>query len=121
MANKVLLVDDEAGFTQLLKMNLEKSGGYEVMIENDSTQAFSTALEFEPDAIVLDVVMPGMNGKDLADHLLSQKPDLKVLFMSGYTADVIASRGVVEKGVNFLGKPFTREELALKVRKTLDN
>ena len=65
MARKVLLIDDEAGFTVLLKMNLEKSGGYEVKIENDSTLAVSTALSFMPDAIILDVVMPGMDGGDV--------------------------------------------------------
>ena len=61
MSKKVLLVDDEAGFTELLKMNLEKSGDYEVQIENDPTQA----RRFQPDAVLLDVVMPGMDGGDV--------------------------------------------------------
>ncbi len=65
MSKKVLLVDDEAGFTELLKMNLEKSGDFEVQIENDSTQALGTARRFQPDAILLDVVMPGMDGGDV--------------------------------------------------------
>ena len=65
MSKKVLLVDDEAGFTELLKMNLEKSGGYEVQIENDPTQALGTARRFQPDAVLLDVVMPGMDGGDV--------------------------------------------------------
>ena len=62
MARKILLVDDEAGFTQLLKMNLEKSGDFEVTIENDSTKAIATARSFQPDVVLLDVVMPGMDG-----------------------------------------------------------
>ncbi|NRB76001.1 MAG: response regulator [Verrucomicrobiales bacterium] len=65
MSKKVLLVDDEAGFTELLKMNLEKSGDYEVQIENDPTQALGTARRFQPDAVLLDVVMPGMDGGDV--------------------------------------------------------
>jgi len=71
MARKILLVDDEAGFTQLLKMNLERAGGYEVRIENDSTKALATARAFMPDAILLDVVMPGMDGGDVQAQLQS--------------------------------------------------
>ncbi len=69
MARKLLLIDDEAGFTQLLKMNLERSGAFEVRIENDSTQAIAAAREFRPDAILLDVVMPGMDGGDVQAQL----------------------------------------------------
>ena len=65
MNRKILLVDDEAGFTDLLKMNLERSGRYEVAIENDSTKAVAAARQFQPDVIVLDVVMPGMDGGDV--------------------------------------------------------
>lgn len=71
MARKLLLIDDEAGFTQLLKMNLERAGGFEVRIENDSTQALAAAREFRPDAILLDVVMPGMDGGDVQAQLQS--------------------------------------------------
>jgi CheY-like chemotaxis protein len=79
MARKILLVDDEAGFTELLKMNLERSGGYEVRIENDSTRALAAARSFMPDAIILDVVMPGMDGGDVhaalqGDPLLARIP-----------------------------------------------
>ncbi len=79
MPRKILLVDDEAGFTQLLKMNLEKSGDFEVTIENDSTKAVSTARSFQPDVVLLDVVMPGMDGGDVqaqfqSDSTLSKVP-----------------------------------------------
>ncbi|MEC5128935.1 response regulator [Verrucomicrobiales bacterium BCK34] len=97
MANKVLLVDDEAGFTQLLKMNLEKSGGYEVMIENDSTQALATALSFRPDAIVLDVVMPGMDGGDVQAQL-QQSPRLSkvpVVMLTALVDSAELSEGAV--------------------------
>lgn len=76
MARKLLLIDDEAGFTQLLKMNLERSGGYEVQIENDSTKALAVARSFQPDAILLDVVMPGMDGGDVQAQLQAD-PGLK--------------------------------------------
>ncbi|MEE8441382.1 MAG: hybrid sensor histidine kinase/response regulator, partial [Spirochaetia bacterium] len=60
-------------------------------------------------------------GRDLAKNLLSLYPDLRLLFMSGYTADVIADRGVIDEGVNFIQKPFTIQELATKVRQALDD
>jgi FixJ family two-component response regulator len=66
------------------------------------------------------VVMPEMNGRDLAKNLLSLYPDLKRLFMSGYTANVIAHHGVLDEGVQFIHKPFSKQDLAIKVRKVLD-
>jgi YesN/AraC family two-component response regulator len=70
--------------------------------------------------LVTDVVMPGMNGHDLAARLVEQRPGIACLFMSGYTADVIAHRGVLEEGTHFLAKPFSRGDLARKVRELLD-
>ena len=63
--------------------------------------------------------MPEMNGRELAEHLQTRAPDLRCLFMSGYTADVIAHRGILEAGVNFIQKPFSKKELANKVREAL--
>ncbi len=65
MTRKVLLIDDEEGFTRLLKMNLEKTGKYSVAVENNSLRAMATARAFGPEVIILDVVMPGMDGGDL--------------------------------------------------------
>jgi FixJ family two-component response regulator len=67
-----------------------------------------------------DVVMPEMNGRDLAAQLTRLYPDLKLLFMSGYTADVIAHHGVLDEGVCFIQKPFSKNDLALKLREALD-
>lgn len=72
------------------------------------------------DLLLTDVIMPEMNGKDLARNLSSVCPRLRYLFMSGYTADVIAAKGVVEEGTNFIQKPFTKEGLAAKVREALE-
>lgn len=67
-----------------------------------------------------DVVMPEMNGLDLARQLIRLHPDIKHLFMSGYTADVIAHRGVLDEGIAFIQKPFSMEDLAEKLREVLD-
>ena len=70
--------------------------------------------------LITDVIMPEMNGRELAERLQSLYPDLEVLFMSGYTADVIAHRGVLDEGVHFMQKPFSSRDLAIKVREALD-
>ena len=66
------------------------------------------------------MVMPGMSGKELADRLLAERPAVKVLFTTGYTQNVIVSRGVLKPGISYLPKPFTPRLLAAKVRETLD-
>jgi DNA-binding NtrC family response regulator len=68
-----------------------------------------------------DVVMPGMNGRALAERILANRPALKVLFMSGYTDDVILSQQAPANGLHFIQKPFSRDDLARKVREVLDN
>ncbi len=70
--------------------------------------------------LITDVVMPNMNGREMADRLQMRYPDLKVLFMSGYAADVITHRGVLEAGMQFLQKPFSLKELASKTRQALN-
>ncbi len=72
------------------------------------------------DLLLTDVIMPDMNGKDLYGILHAQYPHLKVVYMSGYTEDVIAHHGVLEKGVDFIQKPFSARNLMEKVREVLD-
>ena len=71
--------------------------------------------------LITDVIMPEMNGRDLAQQLLTLRPKLKRLYMSGYTSDVIAHHGVLDEGIHFLQKPFTVEALAGKVREVLES
>lgn len=71
--------------------------------------------------LITDIVMPNINGSDLAKQLLSTHKEMKCLFMSGYTADVIAQHGILDEGVNFLSKPFERTEFVQKVREILDS
>lgn len=118
MPSKILLVDDEAGFTRLLKMNLEKSGKYEVQIENDSTRAHAAAKSFRPDAIILDVVMPGMDGGDVR-ALLDGDPVLKgvpVIMLTALVDSAELSEGAVAQSGDdiVLPKPV-QMELLLRV------
>ena len=85
-------------------------------------EAIKKAREYpgEIHLLMTDVIMPEMNGRDLAKNLLPLYPNMKRLFMSGYTADVIAHHGVLDKGVHFIQKPFSLTGLAAKVREVLD-
>ena len=117
----ILLVEDEPAILSLTTMMLER-GGYAVLAAGTPGEAIRLATEHAGDIHLLmtDVVMPEMNGRDLAKNILSIYSHLKCLFMSGYTANVIAHRGVLDEGVNFIQKPFSKGELAAKVREVLD-
>lgn len=117
----VLLVEDEPGILKMGKMMLERLG-YRVLDANTPGESIRLAEEHagEIRLLITDVVMPGMNGRELAEQLQSRYPNLKCLFISGYTANVIADRGVLEEGMLFLQKPFSMKELAAKVRAALD-
>ncbi|MCX6538497.1 MAG: PAS domain S-box protein [Acidobacteria bacterium] len=118
----VLLVEDESSILTLTSKILERQG-YTVLAASTPGQAIRMAREYvgRIHLLMTDVVMPEMNGRTLAKNLLSLHPHLKRLFMSGYTADVIAHHGVLDEGVHFLQKPFSIERLAATVRETLDS
>ncbi len=117
----ILLVEDEFAILDMTKRILERLG-YIVLIASTPDEALRLVEVYSGEIHLLlsDVVLPEMNGLDLAKKLLAHHADLKSLFMSGYTANVIARRGVLEAGVNFLQKPFARQDLATKVREVLD-
>ena len=117
----ILIVEDDKDILDLAKTVLTKAG-YRVVASNTPVSALSIARE-ETGRIHLlltDVVMPEMSGRELADALPKISPGIETLFMSGYTANIIAHRGVLDKGVNFISKPFSGKELTAKVRKILD-
>lgn len=118
----ILLVEDEPAILNVASMMLEMQG-YTVLKADTPGEALHLAREHsgEIQLLMTDVIMPEMNGRDLAKNLLSLYPDMKRLFMSGYTADVIANRGVLEEGVHFIQKPFSLPNMAVKVREVLDS
>ncbi|MFH1569995.1 MAG: PAS domain S-box protein, partial [Gemmatimonadota bacterium] len=117
----VLLVEDEPALLEITTEILQKRG-YTVLAAGTPVEALRLAREHrgEIHLLMTDVVMPEMNGRDLARALLSLYPDAKRVFMSGYTADVIAHQGVLEEGVQFVQKPFSIGDLVRKVREALD-
>ena len=117
----LLLVEDELGILNLTTTILEKQG-YTVLSANTPGDALQLAAKHSSEIhlIITDVVMPEMNGRNLANSLKAQHPHLKCLFMSGYTGDVIAQHGVLAEGINFIQKPFSLRELATKVREVLE-
>ena len=117
----ILLVEDEETVLALGKRILEGLG-YNVLTASTVSRATQIADEYQGDIhlLITDVVMPDMNGKELSIQLLSLKPQMKVLFMSGYTSNVIAHRGILDEDVLFVQKPFTIEAIAAKVREALD-
>ncbi len=117
----ILVVEDEPALLDLSKRMLEKQG-YRVLAAGMPVEAIRLAEEYAGaiHLLMTDVIMPEMNGRELAKRLLSLYPNLKRLFMSGYTANVIAHHGVLDDGVYFIQKPFSRKDLASKVREALD-
>jgi PAS domain S-box-containing protein len=117
----VLLVEDEETLLKMGKMMLEELG-YTVLEAGNPNEAIKLAGQYAGDIhlLVTDVVMPEMSGRDLQKRLSALRPDMKYLFMSGYTANVIAHRGILDEGVNFLQKPFLMDVLATKVREALE-
>ncbi len=116
----VLLVEDEEQILRLGRQILEAKG-YTVLAAQTPAQALNIRQEYRGpiQLLVTDVVMPGMNGKQLLTALQQRDPGLKCLYMSGYTANVIAHHGVLDQGVEFLQKPFTIQTLAERVRSIL--
>jgi len=117
----ILLVEDEEGVRDLAGRILELKG-YKVIMASNPTEAAQAFERHEgPIHLLLtDVVMPTMSGRQLAEHLALLRPELKVLYMSGYTDNAIVPHGILEEGVQFLQKPFTPDSLIHKVREALD-
>jgi CheY-like chemotaxis protein len=117
----ILLVEDEAAVRDLTRRCLEQRG-YSVLQAASAEDALEVLAKHSGrlDLLLTDVVMPGASGPELANRLTAERPDLHVLFVSGYPDDSPASAGVLENGTAFLQKPFTPDVLARKVRAVLD-
>jgi CheY-like chemotaxis protein len=120
-SERLLLVEDDATVRHLIVRLLEQLG-YRVRAfgTGDDALAWLDRADEPIDLLMTDVIMPGMNGKVLSEQVLLRRPGTRVVFASGYTADVILQQGVVDAGVHFLSKPFSTGELAHSIRVVLD-
>ena len=118
----ILLVEDESAILNMGRRMLEILG-YRVLTAANPAQALELMANdgLNVNLLITDVVMPGMNGRELAQALRKSQPSLRILFMSGYTADAIAHRAVLDEGVHFVGKPFSLHALGLAVQAALQD
>jgi CheY-like chemotaxis protein len=117
----ILLVEDEANLRYLARQYLEKQG-YKVIEAADGAVAMQIAVAHEAmiHLLLTDVIMPGMNGRELAQRISEIRPNVKILYMSGYTENVIGHNGMLDAGIRLLQKPFNLRDLKSKVREVLD-
>jgi len=118
-SERIIVVEDEPSLGSMIKRMLE-ARGYEITLADTPVQALALADDRSFDLLVTDVVMPEMNGRQLAERLASNAPAMRVLFMSGYSEDELLARGVIDKHLRFLPKPFSIDQLAREVRLALD-
>jgi DNA-binding NtrC family response regulator len=118
----IILVEDE-DMVREVAMRLLKRQGYRVHAYANGGEAMMAAGEIREEfhLLITDVVMPGINGRVLAQNLRALRPSMKVLFTSGYTGDVMIHHGMLDEGIEFIAKPYTLEQLANRVRDVLDS
>ncbi len=112
---RILIIDDEPGFTRMVKMNLEKTGDFEVREENRATNALAVARDFKPDLILLDVIMPALDGGDVASHFRNDRTlkDVPIIFLTATVSKREAgTSGLLNSGgCLFLAKPVSLDHL----------
>ena len=118
----ILLVEDEVNLRRLARQYLETQG-YKILEAEDGAAALQIAAGHKGalDLLLTDVVMPGMNGRELARHVTTQRPDIRVLYMSGYAENAVGHDGTLDAGINLLQKPFSLPALKDRVREVLDS
>ncbi len=119
---KILFVDDEENFTKLVKLNLEQGSEYEVMTENKGKNAFNSIRQFKPDLIFLDIMMPEVDGGDIADQLRLDEnlKDIPVVFLTAIISkEEVSSQNDIISGHPFLAKPVTKKQLLDCIEKNL--
>ena len=119
---ETILVADDALDVLFLARDILQARGYTVLTANDGQEALRLAEGYAGPihALLADVAMPGLTGPELAERLTRTRSETKVVFMSGYTTEVMDQYGLVRSGANFIGKPFTPDLLLRKVREALD-
>jgi len=117
----ILLAEDEESVRKLIKEVLE-ADGYRVIEAADGEEAISKFMENKDriDILLLDIVMPKMSGREVYERIKKIKPDIKLLMASGYPADFISQKGILEEGLNFIAKPMSPPKLLKKMREVLD-
>ena len=117
----ILVVEDDERVRTIVTRVLREAG-YRVLVAGNGEDALALAgADGQPiHLLVTDVVMPGMNGRQLAGRLAQTHPETRTLFTSGYTENIIAHHGVLDRGIEFLSKPYTLEILTRRVREVLD-
>ena len=117
----IVLVEDNPGVRRLAHKALT-SLGQDVRAFASGADALQAlpSLSPVPELLITDVVLPGMNGRVLAERVAALVPNIRILFVSGYTEDVIVNRGVLKHGIEFLAKPYSVEQLARRVREVLE-
>src|SRR5262245_30171031 len=119
---RILIVDDEVSFARMVKLNLEKTGAFEVRTENKATYALAAAREFKPDLIILDVIMPNMDGGDVSNQFKRdpQLRDTPIIFLTATVSTSEAGGGGLHSGgALFLVKPVSVEALVARINKHL--
>lgn len=120
--NKILVVDDEVSFTNMVKLILERTGEFEVRVENKGTNTLSAAREFKPDLVLLDIVMPDISGSEAASQLKDAKDvkDIPIVFLTAVVTgeEVTSKRGLIG-GQVFMAKPIGADELIDCIKKNI--
>ena len=115
----ILVADDDAAVRKVTTRVLERAG-YKVLAAGTGAEALQILEQAgTADLLMTDVIMPGMNGRDLAAQVLQMRPGMKVIFLSGYTDETITPHGVLPPGVNYIEKPFSQDGMIETVRKVL--
>ena len=119
---RILMIDDEPSFTRLIKLNLEQIGPYDVRVENDGKRAFEAAREFRPHLVLLDVIMPGMDGGEVAAQIRAdaQLKDTPIVFLTAVVSrETVSAKGEMIGGNTFLAKPVTVLDVVASIEKHL--
>ncbi len=122
--SRILVVDDEEQLTKMLKLNLEQTGDYEIRTENLATNALNAAREFNPDLILLDIMMPDLSGEVIAQQILDDEElrDIKIIFLTALvTKSELETKGSEVAGRTFIAKPVKIDELIACIEKQLEN